>query len=147
MRDLSDVVMIKLSWQFEIMKNMHLFERHWFSDVTGCAWATCIQWRQRTNFTAPGCMPSYDWRHFYTQIVSNGVGLILGLRRSTFFANWFINLLSVHCRFPISSLTIRTSACVSAMAGAACSKSPKSFLPSRCRFFASDMTCVHEGSL
>ena len=49
-----------------------------------------------------------------------------------FFAIWFINYLSVSCRFPISSLTISTSTCVSAMADAACSKSPKSFLPSRC---------------
>ena len=27
----------------------------WFSEVTGCTWVTCIQWRQRTNFTAIGC--------------------------------------------------------------------------------------------
>ena len=27
----------------------------WFSGVTGCTWISCIRWRQRTNFTAPGC--------------------------------------------------------------------------------------------
>ena len=32
--------------------------RHWFSDVTGCMKFRCIQWHQRTNFTAPGCTPS-----------------------------------------------------------------------------------------
>ena len=32
-----------------------LVQWNWFSDVTGCTWVTCIQWRQRTNFTAPGC--------------------------------------------------------------------------------------------
>ena len=26
------------------------------SVVTGCIWVTCIQWRQRTNFTAPVCI-------------------------------------------------------------------------------------------
>ena len=31
-----------------------LVQWNWFSDVTGCTWVTCIQWRQRTNFTAPG---------------------------------------------------------------------------------------------
>ena len=33
-----------------------LVQRNWLSDVTGCTWVTCIQWRQRTNFTAPGCI-------------------------------------------------------------------------------------------
>ena len=28
---------------------------NWFSDVTAAAAVTCIQWRQRTNFTAPDC--------------------------------------------------------------------------------------------
>ena len=28
----------------------------WFSDVSECSWITCIQWRQRTNFTTPGCI-------------------------------------------------------------------------------------------
>ena len=32
-----------------------LVQWNWFSDVTWCTWATCIQWRQRTNFTAPDC--------------------------------------------------------------------------------------------
>ena len=32
-----------------------LVQWNWFSDITGCTWVTCIQWRQRTNFTAPGC--------------------------------------------------------------------------------------------
>ena len=33
-----------------------LVQWNWFSDVTGCTWVTCIQWRQRTNFTAPSCI-------------------------------------------------------------------------------------------
>ena len=33
-----------------------LVQWNWFSVVTGCTWVTCIQWRQRTNFTAPGCI-------------------------------------------------------------------------------------------
>ena len=32
-----------------------LVQWNWFSGVTGCTWNSCIQWRQRTNFTAPGC--------------------------------------------------------------------------------------------
>ena len=28
---------------------------NWFSDVTGGTWISYIQWRKRTNFTAPGC--------------------------------------------------------------------------------------------
>ena len=31
---------------------------NWLSDVTGCTWATCIHWRQRVSFMAPGCMPN-----------------------------------------------------------------------------------------
>ena len=34
---------------------------NWFSDVTGCTWVTCIQWRQRTSFTAPGCTYVCVW--------------------------------------------------------------------------------------
>ena len=30
-----------------------------FFGVTGCAWDTCIQWRVRTNFTAPGCTSEF----------------------------------------------------------------------------------------
>ena len=33
-----------------------LVQWNWFSDVTGCTWVTCIQWCQRTNFIAPGCI-------------------------------------------------------------------------------------------
>ena len=33
-----------------------LVQWNWFSDDTVCTWISCIQWRQRTNFTAPGCM-------------------------------------------------------------------------------------------
>ena len=32
-----------------------LVQWNWFSDVTGRTWGTYTQWRQRTNFTAPGC--------------------------------------------------------------------------------------------
>ena len=32
-----------------------LVQWNWFSDVTGCFWATLIQWGLRTNFTVPGC--------------------------------------------------------------------------------------------
>ena len=32
-----------------------LLQWNWFSDVTGCMLLRCIQWPQRTNFTAPGC--------------------------------------------------------------------------------------------
>ena len=32
-----------------------LVQWNWFSDVTWCTWVACIQWRLRTNFTAPGC--------------------------------------------------------------------------------------------
>ena len=28
-----------------------LVQWNWFSMVTGCTWVTCIQWRQRANFT------------------------------------------------------------------------------------------------
>ena len=35
-----------------------LVQWNWFSAVTRCTWVVCIQWRQRTNFTAPGCMHS-----------------------------------------------------------------------------------------
>ena len=33
---------------------------NWLSDITGHTWLTCIQWCQRTNFTAPGCIYSGD---------------------------------------------------------------------------------------
>ena len=33
-----------------------MVQRNWFSDVAECTWATCIQWRQRTNFIALGCI-------------------------------------------------------------------------------------------
>ena len=33
-----------------------LVQWNWFSDVTGCMKFRCIQCRQRTNFTAQGCM-------------------------------------------------------------------------------------------
>ena len=33
--------------------NYSLVQWNWFSGITEC---TCIQWRQRTNFIAPGCM-------------------------------------------------------------------------------------------
>ena len=40
-----------------IMSSMYsLVQWNWFSDITECTWVTCIHWRQRTNFTAPGCM-------------------------------------------------------------------------------------------
>ena len=39
-----------------------LVQWNWFSDVTGCTWISCIQWRQRTHFTAPGCA-SNTWHH------------------------------------------------------------------------------------
>ena len=32
-----------------------LVQWNWFSDITGCMTFRCIQWRQRTNFTAPSC--------------------------------------------------------------------------------------------
>ena len=37
-----------------------LVQWNWFSDVTWCTRDTCIQWRQRTNFTALGCTHVYD---------------------------------------------------------------------------------------
>ena len=33
-----------------------LVQWNWFIGVTGCTWVTSVRWRQRTNFTAPGCM-------------------------------------------------------------------------------------------
>ena len=33
-----------------------LVQWNWLSGVTGCTWISCIQRRQRSNFTAPGCM-------------------------------------------------------------------------------------------
>ena len=40
-----------------------LVQWNWFSDVTGCTWISSIQWRQRTNFTAPGCKCRIIYRH------------------------------------------------------------------------------------
>ena len=38
-----------------------LVQWNWFSDVAGCTWLTCIQWHQRTNFTAPFCRTQRPW--------------------------------------------------------------------------------------
>ena len=41
-----------------------------FSTVIGCTWVTCFHWRQRSNFTAPGCkhMVGYEApAKFYNQ--------------------------------------------------------------------------------
>ena len=39
-----------------------LVQWNWLSAaaVTGCTWVTCIQWRQRTDFTAPGCREKHS---------------------------------------------------------------------------------------
>ena len=39
--------------------------RHWFSDVTGCTRVAYIQWRQKTNFSAPSCIQK-RWLHVST---------------------------------------------------------------------------------
>ena len=44
-----------------------LVQWNWFSNATGCTRISCIQWRQRTNFTAPGC--TYDLQMICTHII------------------------------------------------------------------------------
>ena len=49
----------------------------WFqvSDITWCNWISCIQWRQRTNFTAPGCTAwdsEIDRLTWLIKLASNG---------------------------------------------------------------------------
>ena len=38
-----------------------LVQWNWLSDITGCMKFRCIQWCQRTNFTAPGCNYTCIW--------------------------------------------------------------------------------------
>ena len=46
---------------FDAMKNIYsLVQWNWFSGMTGCTWISRIQWCQRTNFTAPGCIHSLN---------------------------------------------------------------------------------------
>ena len=45
---------------------------NWFSDVTGCTWITCIQWGQRTDFTAPGCTLSLWFSHLHFGVLALG---------------------------------------------------------------------------
>ena len=40
-----------------------LVQWNWFFDVTECTWVSCIQWCQRTNFTAPGCIYKKKKKH------------------------------------------------------------------------------------
>ena len=45
-----------------------LVQWNWFSDVNECMKFRCIQWRQRTNFAAPGC----TWKpHCWVLILRN----------------------------------------------------------------------------
>ena len=41
-----------------------LVQWNWFFDVTECTRVSCIQWRQRTNFTAPGCIKKIPFKRF-----------------------------------------------------------------------------------
>ena len=45
---------------------------YWFSDITGCMQLRCIQWRQRTNFTASDCTFT-----FYLNLKANSQTSIL----------------------------------------------------------------------
>ena len=47
-----------------------LVQWNWFSDVTGCMKLRCIHWRQRTDYTAPGCVEFRRFLHVWEQIRS-----------------------------------------------------------------------------
>ena len=51
-----------------------LVQWNWFSGITGCTWNSCIQWRQRTNFTALGCRRGVENVQYATTIKEGGGG-------------------------------------------------------------------------
>ena len=44
---------------------------NWFSDIIACTVVACIQWRQRTNMTAPGCTRRISVIRNGTQVLSS----------------------------------------------------------------------------